>query len=125
MTDSGEVSFGRIPPETREQLQAMVQLVKDELPAALPPGTGDAVRARSVELVLRAALRDWYQNYNTDGLREQDIDDLKSFVALAANLAGGELNRANQPVYEALLEALLEDWLINWNDGTDGPPERE
>ncbi|HEX2924582.1 MAG TPA: hypothetical protein VHS06_03145 [Chloroflexota bacterium] len=125
MSEGANAAFGRIPSETQKLLQAVVQLVRDEIPSALPPNTGEAIKARTVEVVLRAVLKDWYQNYNVDGLREKDIDDLKSFVALAADLAGKDLNRTSQPIYEALLEALLEDWLINWNDGTDGPPERE
>lgn len=115
--------FGRIPPNTVDLFQKNVQLVRDQVLTALPPNTSQEVRAAALELVLDVVLRDWRENGNTDGLLSSDINDLRSFVALAASLAGSDLNGAGRAVFQATLKGLLEDWLANWNAPNDpGPP---
>lgn len=115
--------FGRVPPETVELFQRTTQIVRAMVPQALPAQAGEAIRAYTAETVLEIVLRDWRENENTTGLLDSDVADLKSFVELAASIAGQDINGQGAPVYQATLRALLEDWLANWNAPNDpGPP---
>ena len=115
--------FGRIPRDTVHLFQKNIQIVRDQVVAALPANADQNLRATTLELVLEVVLRDWRENSNTDGLLANDINDLRSFVALAASLAGSDLNGAGRAVFQAALKGLLEDWLANWNSPNDpGPP---
>jgi len=115
--------FGRIPRDTVHLFQKNVQIVRDQVVTALPANASQELRASTMELVLDVVLRDWRENGNTDGLLANDINDLRSFVALAASLAGGDLNGAGRAVFQATLKGMLEDWLANWNAPNDpGPP---
>jgi hypothetical protein len=100
-----------------------VQVVRDRVVTALPAEASPAVRSETLELVLGIVLRDWRENNNTTGLLPEDVEDLRSFVALAVSLAGSDLSDAGRPVYETVLRGLLEDWLANWNaPGDPGAP---
>lgn len=117
--------FGRIPRDTVDLFGASVRLVRDEVATALPPSAGESVRAYTIQTVLEIVLRDWRENSNTTGLLPADVVDLKSFISLAATVAGPELGAGGSgvPVFESLLKGLLEDWLANWNSpGDPGPP---
>lgn len=115
--------FGRIANSTVELMRRTVKTVREQVLPALPSHAGDEVRAYTVEQVLHHVLRDWSENENTTGLVPDDIDDLKSFVSLAASLAGDDLNGDGLPVFQATLVGLLSDWLANWNaPGDPGPP---
>ncbi|KAB8140195.1 hypothetical protein F8S13_24545 [Chloroflexia bacterium SDU3-3] len=115
--------FGRIPPDTVSLLQRSALMVQEKVLPALPRSASEQVRAYVTETVLEFVLRDWRENENTEGLLFQDIEDIKSFVALAASLAGSDLNISGLPIFQATLRALLEDWLANWNSpGDPGPP---
>jgi hypothetical protein len=115
--------FGRIPRDTVHLFQKNVQIVRDQVVTALPANASQDLRAATLELVLDVVLRDWRENGNTDGLLANDINDLRSFVALAASLAGSDLNGAGRAVFQATLKGMLEDWLANWNAPNDpGPP---
>lgn len=115
--------FGRIPQDTVALFQRTVQAIRDQVAAALPSQAGAPLRAYTVEQVIAIVLRDWRENGNTTGLLPEDVADLRNFVALAASLAGPDINGQGLPVYQAVLKGLLEDWLANWNaPGDPGPP---
>lgn len=115
--------FGRIPPETSALFQKNIQLVNEQVLRALPAQANAKIRAYTLETVLDVVLRDWRENNNTDGLLDTDLKDLFNFVALAASLAGNDINGQGTPIYQASLRGLLEDWLANWNsEGDPGPP---
>lgn len=123
--------FGRVPAETVLLLTQHVRHARGPILAAAPAAP-QSVRDFTVAAVLDRTLEDWWRNGNAHGLTDKDIDDLKSFVALAAALASGASGAAlslqspeGQAVYRAALRALLDDWLANWNaNGQDGPPVR-
>jgi hypothetical protein len=115
--------FGRVPRETVDLFQRTVQTVRQQVAAALPAHASPEVRAYTVEQVLEIVLRDWRENENTTGLVPEDVEDLRSFVTMAASLAGYDINGDGLPVYQAVLKGLLDDWLANWNSpGDPGPP---
>jgi hypothetical protein len=117
------IKFGRVPGETIDLFQKTIQQVNSEIITALPGSANDAVRSYTVEQLLEIVFRDWRENENTAGLEPADMRDLSSFVAMAASLAGSDLNGQGFPVYQAVLKGLLEDWLYNWNAPDDpGPP---
>ena len=117
--------YGRIPAETLALMTSQVRGVREEVLAALPPGAPANIRAMTTRAVLDRTLRDWWENGNTEGLPSQDLTDLSSFVALAASLAGDWYAPDAQAIYSAMLDALLDDWLVAWNaNGVDGPPRR-
>lgn len=116
-------SFGRIPRQTAELFWRTTQTVRDQVVTALPQNAGAYVRSFTLEAVLDVVLRDWRENENTTGLVPEDVGDLRSFVGLAASLAGPDLDGAGLPIYQSTLRGLLEDWLHNWNSpGDPGPP---
>lgn len=116
-------SFGRIPPGTVDLFRQTTDVVRNQIMNAMPASTAEEVKAFTIEKVLGIVLRDWSENENTEGLSARDIKDLRSFVDLAASLAGSDLGGAGLPVYQATLNGLLEDWLANWNsEGDPGPP---
>lgn len=117
--------FGRIPGELVLLLTQHTRQATGPILADLPRDAPSIVRDHTVRAVLDHTIRDWWANGNTDGLTEQDVADLRSFVALAATLAAGARDPETQAVYRATLAALLDDWLENWNaNGVDGPPVR-
>lgn len=118
-----QAHFGRIPPQTSELFRHNIQLVNEQVLRGLPTHANAKIRAYTLETVLDVVLRDWRENDNTSGLLDADVDDLRNFVALAASLAGSNINDQGAPVYQATLRGLLEDWLANWNsEGDPGPP---
>jgi hypothetical protein len=117
--------YGRIPVATLQLIQSQVQAATSAIATALPAGTDVEMRHFTVEAVLARTLRDWWENGNTDGLRSQDMQDLRSFVELTASLAGDLGVADNRAFYRATLDGLLDDWLVAWNaNGIDGPPVR-
>ena len=117
------IKFGRVPDETIDLFQKTIQQVNKEIITALPGSANNAVRSYTVEQLLEIVFRDWRENENTTGLELADMRDLSSFVAMAASLAGSDLNGQGFPVYQSVLKGLLEDWLYNWNaPDAPGPP---
>lgn len=115
--------FGRIPPNTAELVAGLAQTVAGQVVSALPNHAGHTTRAAATEIILGIVLRDWRENENTSGLLPDDVADLRSFVQLAATLAGNDLENQGAPVFRAVLTGLMEDWLANWNaPGDPGPP---
>ncbi|HEY1016363.1 MAG TPA: hypothetical protein VGE07_26880 [Herpetosiphonaceae bacterium] len=123
MSQSGVPRFGRIPPPTAQLVAGLAQAVTTQVVSALPANAGPVTRAAAAEIVLGIVLRDWRENENTSGLLPDDVADLRSFVQLAAALAGTDLEGQGAPVFRAVLSGLMEDWLANWNaPGDPGPP---
>jgi hypothetical protein len=115
--------YGRIPEQTVSLFERTVATVRDQVVTALPSSASTGLRAETLEAVLDVVLRDWREHGNTTGLLDSDVADLRSFITLAASLAGADLNGQGRPVYLALLRGLLSDWLANWNaPGDPGPP---
>ncbi len=115
--------FGRVPPATVDLFQKTVQQVREQVLPALPGYANDTVKAYTVERCLETVFADWRENENSSGLDGKDVEDFRSFVAMAASLAGGGINDTGLPIYQASLKGLLEDWLANWNaPGDPGPP---
>ena len=115
--------FGRIPPETVALFEKTIAQVRIRIMTALPDNASETVQGYAIEQVLEIILRDWRENGNTTGMEDADVSDLASFVSLAANLAGNDLNGQGYPIFQATLRGLLEDWLENWNaPGDPGPP---
>jgi hypothetical protein len=115
--------FGRIPQETIGLLQQTRDQVRSRIVAALPPEAGQAERDVVTQQVIGIVLRDWQENGNTTGLTDEDVVDMQNFVRAAAAIAGEDVRGASVPVFEAVLEGMLADWLHNWNAPNDpGPP---
>ncbi len=115
--------FGRIPPNTSQLVAGIVQTITGQVVSALPPHAGPNTRAAASEIIIGIVLRDWRENENTSGLLPDDVADLRSFVQLAATLAGNDLENQGLPVFRSVLTGLMEDWLENWNaPGDPGPP---
>ncbi|MBX9568157.1 MAG: hypothetical protein K2X77_04640 [Candidatus Obscuribacterales bacterium] len=115
--------FGRIPAQTIELFERTVADVKSKVLPALPHTAGEELKGFTLEAVLEIIFRDWHENNNTEGMREEDLADLASFVQMASALAGTTMHAQGRPIYEATLKGLLEDWLENWNKPDDpGPP---
>jgi hypothetical protein len=120
---SGVPRFGRIPPPTTQLVANLVQSVNGQVITALPQHAGPVTRAAATEIILGVVLRDWRENENTSGLLPDDVADLRSFVQLAASLAGNDLDGQGAPVFRSVLTGLMEDWLENWNaPGDPGAP---
>lgn len=123
MSQGSGPRFGRIPPPTSQLVAGIVQTVMGQVVQALPQNAGQTSRAAAAEIVLGVVLRDWRENENTSGLLPDDVADLRSFVQLAASLAGNDLDGQGAPVFRAVLTGLMEDWLANWNaPGDAGAP---
>lgn len=123
MSQGSGPRFGRIPPPTSQLVAGIVQTVMGQVVQALPQNAGQTSRAAAAEIVLGVVLRDWRENENTSGLLPDDVADLRSFVQLAASLAGNDLDGQGVPVFRAVLTGLMEDWLANWNaPGDAGAP---
>lgn len=115
--------FGRIPPPTTQLIASIVQTITRQVITALPDNAGPQAQKAALEIIIGIVLRDWRENQNTSGLLPDDIADLRSFVQLAASLAGNDLDGQGAPVFRAVLTGLLEDWLENWNSpGDPGAP---
>ncbi len=120
--------YGRVPAQTVVLLNQLVHHTRTSIVPALPAGAPRDVWDWTTEAVLGVLMRDWWKGGNEEGLRPRDVEDLRSFVALAASLAddaGTLRSPVGQAAFRGALAALLEDWLESWNaDGVDGPPRR-
>lgn len=120
--------FGRVPAQTVVLLNQLVHHTRTTIVPALPAGAPRDVWDWTTEAVLGVLMRDWWKGGNEEGLRPRDVEDLRSFVTLAASLAndaGTLRSPTGQAAFQGVLTALLEDWLENWNaDGVDGPSRR-
>lgn len=115
--------FGRIPQDTIELFERTVQDVKTKVIPALPSNADSAIRAYTMGKILEMIFRNWREKKNKNGMAEEDLRDLASFVQMSAALAGSQINSQGRPVFEATLRGLLDDWLENWNAaGAKGPP---
>lgn len=111
--------FGRIPLSTIELYQNTVQSVTEKVLSSVPQNADADLRAFTLNSVLSTVFRDWNENDNKSALTDADLDDLATFVRLAASLAGKQILQQGRPVYEACLQGMLADWLYNWNAPSD------
>jgi hypothetical protein len=91
-----------------------------EVTAALPAGSPTAWRRLAYRVILSAVLHDAVEN-ETDGLDAQDVANLSRFIREAAAAASRAALEYRDDAFELVLQALLEDWVDNWNvDDEDG-----
>ncbi len=121
-TRSARSQYGNIPQDTMIVLGHLVRKVTGPIAAAVPVNAPMSVRDITVKEVLDRVIADWHSNENLEGLEQQDIDDLRSFVEVACLCCGNDFTVVGQTIYRVCLSALLDDWLDNWNaNGTSGP----
>ena len=103
---SGRLESGDLAPYV-----ALTTRVTDTLPAGAP-----AVRRRATyRLVLSAVVHDRVEN-GTGELEDGDEASLVEFVNEATELAIAAPDDLRDDAYEIVLEALLKDWVDNWNE---------
>jgi hypothetical protein len=106
-------------PDDASYLARMVALA-DEVTNAIPVGAPMSWRRVTYRAVLSAVLRDAVEN-ETTGLDPEDADNLSRFVNDAAAAASAAGLEHRDDAFEVVLNALLEDWVENW----DTPDEDE
>lgn len=90
-------------------LVSIAARVADAVPAGSPP----AWRRLTFRTVLAAIARDRVDN-STGDLEDGDVSSLSEFVAGAAAAAERAPLEFRDDAYDILLQALLEDWVDNW-----------
>jgi hypothetical protein len=86
--------------------------------AALPAGSPPDWSRVTYRAVLSAMVRDHVEN-GTGNLQEGDVSSLSEFVREAAAAAQSAPLANRDDAYEVLLQALLEDWVDNWDSSED------
>jgi hypothetical protein len=109
-----------IPNEVRVFLAQSAETAA-RLSQLLPAGAPSAWSRIAYRHLLTAILRDWSEN-GTSELEDEDIQNLTSFVHLAAQTASQPLPD-QEATFEVVLKSLLEDWVDNWF--TDAGEEEE
>lgn len=106
--------------ESSAYLARMLALA-GEVTDSLPAGSPMAWRRLTYRAILSAVLHDAVEN-DTDGLDPQDAANLSRFVREAAAAASTAAPEHRDDAFELVLQALLEDWVDNWNidDDEDG-----
>ena len=117
--------YGRVSMHTYSLFSEQVRNVVEPVLSYLPLETTRELRDWTVKKSLETVFRDFRENGNLEALAAEDISDLGSFAELAADLAGlaeSESRLQSEAVYKAVFNALLNDWLYNWNSpGISGP----
>jgi hypothetical protein len=90
---------------------------------AVPAGSPASWRRVTFRTVLSAIVRDRVDN-STGDLEDGDVSSLSLFVRGAAAAAAQAPAEHRDDAYEVLLQALLEDWVDNW-EGTDDEEEED
>ncbi len=72
--------------------------------------------------MLSAVLRDAVEN-DTSGLDPDDADNLSRFARDAATAASRSSVEFRDDTFEIVLNALLEDWVDNWDPGDEDDDE--
>lgn len=118
--DHSKSPFGRLSLKTYNLLSMHVKDVNGRVLSYLPLDASRETRDFTLAVVLQTVLQDWTQHRNSKGLDAQDIADLGNMIELSIRLANGSSNSAKldleqSAVYRSVLEALMRDWLHNWN----------
>ncbi len=122
-TSSKYSEFGRLPQDTANVLAHFVRRTTGPVMAALPIDASRQMVNDTIRIVLDCLILDWRINNNLDGLDDTDVQDLRSFIALACTFADASYDQVSRAIYKATLRFLLQDWLENWNsEGLSGPP---
>ncbi|HXM57247.1 MAG TPA: hypothetical protein VOB72_17740 [Candidatus Dormibacteraeota bacterium] len=109
-------SFNGSDAEEAVDLGPLVNLAS-RVADAVPSGSPDGWRRVTFRAVLSAVIRDRVEN-ETGNLEDGDVESLSEFVAAAVGGAATAPEAYRDDAYEILLQALLEDWVDNW-EGTD------
>jgi hypothetical protein len=91
---------------------------------SLPAGSPVAWRRITYRTVLAAILRDAVEN-GTDGLEKEDEVNLRRFVQDAATTAEPAAAEHRDDAYELVLQALLADWVDNWDSANSDDDDEE
>ncbi len=94
----------------------------DQVTSNLPAGSPMAWRRLTYRAVLSAVLRDAVEN-DTAGLEADDAENLSRFVRDAATAASRASVEHRDDTFEIVLNALLEDWVDNWDPGDEEDDE--
>ena len=117
MSSSHSRSFDRSDHDEVVDLAPMVA-VSARVADAVPAGSPDSWRRLTFRAVLAAIVRDRVDNHTGD-LEEGDVSSLDEFVEGAASAAIKAPEAYRDDAYEVLLNALLEDWVDNWESTDD------
>ncbi len=116
--------FGRLPQDTANLLAHLVRRTTGPIMSALPLDANPDMTKDTVQIVLDYLLLDWRFNNNLTGLDDTDVQDIRSFIALACSFVDDSYDRVGRALYKTTLEFLMRDWLSNWNsEGISGPPK--
>lgn len=105
--------YGRVPESTPPYLADITALV-GRIAGALPgsaPGEWGRIAYRTI---LSGVLKDWV-DHGTEGLSEQDADDLTALTRLAAQTALAVDYSRRDDTFIVVIGALIDDWVRNWN----------
>ena len=80
---------------------------------AVPAGSPQSWRRLTFRVVLSATVRDRVDN-RTGDLEDGDVSSLSEFVEAAAAVAAQAPSEHRDDAYEILLQAMLVDWVDNW-----------
>jgi hypothetical protein len=110
-------------PDDSGDLATLVE-VAGRITDALPAGSTMSWRKITYRGVLAAILRDAVEN-GTEGLEPDDEANLRRFVRDAASAAEGAPAEHQDDAYELVLQALLIDWVDNWDSSPSDDDEED
>ncbi|HEY4026195.1 MAG TPA: hypothetical protein VGO86_07165 [Candidatus Dormibacteraeota bacterium] len=110
-------------PDDAGDLSTLVE-VAGRIVDSVPAGSPLTWRKLTYRAVLAAVLRDAVEN-GTDGLEPDDETNLRRFVQDAAAAAGRATTEHSDDAYELVLQALLADWVDNWDSSSSDEDDDE
>jgi hypothetical protein len=116
-----EIKFGRLPTTTVALFESNIGTVCQQVLKVVPSSATAEARAFTLEQILQTVFRDWQENDNATPLGSTDAADLASFIQAAVSTSRADFSPEGLAIYQSTLNALLTDWLHNWN-GTQRPP---
>jgi hypothetical protein len=122
MSSTPPRSTGRSESDDRVDLSVLVGLA-GQVVSAMPVGSPPDWRKVTYRTVLSAIVRDHVEN-GTGNLQDGDVSSLSEFVREASAAAHAAPLEHRDDAYEVLLQALLEDWVDNW-EGSDDDDDDE
>lgn len=124
-TDSGEDGEDEVEEDAgafsamEGRVQQATQVAQEVTRAALPVDALSTWRPIAHQELIIAILRDWSKN-GTEELVDEDVSNLSGFTRIAAGAGTSAPVELRDATFEAVLRALLEDWVANWSGGDDG-----